>query len=134
MNLEEAKAGARKKIEEDYMELRRNFEADNFEAMADILGEYTVLISPQGERLQGKDSLARFWKGEKKVGVAALEFDLKHLHVREIKDVIKKEKPEDNIVHVAHETSEFRLITESKNCTGDWQRPLLHPNKCVWEP
>ncbi|GAH47092.1 unnamed protein product, partial [marine sediment metagenome] len=63
-----------------FVELKKEFKESRFDKIADLMGDNTVLGTPQGERLKGKDSLARFWRKEKERGITDVDFTLKYHH------------------------------------------------------
>jgi len=108
-----------------------------FDKMADLLGDNTVLITPQGERLKGKDSLSRFWRKEKERGVTDVDFTLKHHYAIKVADPIEQPDKLDTIVHVGHAIIEYHLKNPKEggtltNKTGILTLSLRHPRRCVW--
>jgi hypothetical protein len=154
MKLEEAKAKLVGKIKgydkvyDDYEayceELRNYFQAGQFKKMAKLLGKYTVLATPEGKRLRGKCSLAKFWRSAKKKegpGTHDIDFEEKCVYIRPIakENQIAKKDPDKTIVHAAHLIIEFHIISKTpgetaRNSTGSYAQTLPHPNGCQWEP
>jgi len=107
-----------------------------FDDMADQLGDNTILTTPQGVRLKGKDSLSNFWRKEKGRGVIRVEFIKKHLRAIKVADPI--EQGEDTIEHVGHAIIDYHLITIQgegtlTNKTGTFTMSLRHPRSCEWD-
>ncbi len=123
----------KEKIEADYKELKSFFEKGDFQAMVHLLGEHAILSSPEGERIQGMEGLLDFWK-RARMTASTVSFRLICPYVRRVSKVIPQPDPENNILHVGHEITAFRLLSESSNSTGTWTRALLHPQRCVWSP
>ncbi len=119
--------------------LKREFNKPKpkFDDMADLLGDNTVLATPQGERLKGKESLSRFWRKEKDRGVIDVNFTLKHQYVIKVAELI--EQDEDTIEHIGHAIIVYQLISPPKlgasltNQTGTFTLSLRHPRKCEWD-
>jgi len=108
-----------------------------FDKMANLLGDNTVLATPQGERLKGKDSLARFWRKEKERGITDVDFTLKYHYVSEVSDPIEHPDPLYTIVHVGHAIIDYYLIKSKEERTSINQRGTLilsapHPRICEW--
>ena len=109
-----------------------------FDKMADLLGDNTVLATPQGERLKGKDSLGRFWRKEKERGVTDVDFTLKYHYAIKVADPIEQPDKLDTIVHVGHAIIEYDLKSPKEggtltNKTGTLTLSLRHPRRCVWQ-
>ena len=111
-----------------------------FDDMADLLGDNTVLATPQGERLKGKESLSRFWRKEKDRGVIDVNFTSKHQYVIKVADRIEHpDFPKDTILHVGHAIIVYQLISPPKlgasltNQTGTFTLSLRHPRRCEWD-
>jgi len=110
-----------------------------FEKMADLLGDNTVLATPQGERLKGKESLSRFWRKEKDRGVIDVNFTLKYHYVIKVADPIEQPNKLDTIVHIGHAIIVYQLISPPKlgasltNKTGTFTMSLRHPRICEWD-
>ena len=122
-------------VEDRLENLAEKFEESEFDVMADLLGDNTILVTPQGKRLKGRNTLGRFWREEKKRGVIRVEFIKIHLRAIEVADPI--EQGENTIEHVGHAIIDYHLITVSgggtlTNRTGFLTINLLHPRICVW--
>ena len=138
-NLDQVKKEYRGKIDEDYKKLKRHFKKNRFAEMAEILGDNTILVSPEGERLQGIACVKKFWEKEKAYGATDVNFESKGVFVYKVKRVVEKPEPGETVVHASHEITAFKLITEvggeiQKNCDGSWGRSDRHQDSCVWEP
>jgi len=121
-----------------FLELKEKFKELRFDKMAVLLGDNTVLATPQGERLKGKDSIARFWRKENKRGVIDVDFTLKYHYVSEVADPIEQPDPIDTIDAVGHAIIDYHLINPTEggtltNQTGTLTLSLRHPRKCTWE-
>ncbi len=121
-----------------FLELKEEFKDLRFDKMADLLGDNTILATPQGERLKGKDSIARFWRKENKRGVMDVDFTLKYHYVSIVADPIEKLDPKDTIDAVGHAIIDYHLINSTEgetltNQTGTLTLSLRHPRKCTWE-
>ena len=108
-----------------------------FDKMADLLGDNTVLATPQGERLKGKDSLGRFWRKEKERGVTDVKFTLKYHYAIKVAEPIEQPDELDTILHVGHAIIEYDLISPKEggtltNKTGTLTLSLRHPRRCEW--
>ncbi|MBN1273949.1 MAG: hypothetical protein JXB26_16920 [Candidatus Aminicenantes bacterium] len=127
--------GLMARLNSDYENLRELFLQGFFDQMAEILGDYAVAVTPQGERLKGKDCLKRFFRNEKAKGVQTLIFEPVTFFACEAKDVVlKREDEKTSIDYTAQEVTRFRLMTEKKNNTGYISRTLCHPKTCEWHP
>jgi len=107
--------------------------------MADLLGDNTILVTPQGERLKGKDSLSRFWRKEKQRGIMYVDFTLKYHYVTEVVDPIEQPDPQDTIDAIGHAIIDYHLIYPKEggsltNQTGTLLIIPLHPRRCTWGP
>jgi len=132
-----------KDIEERlFVELKKEFKKPKprFDKMADLLGDNTVLSTPQGERLKGKDSLSRFWRIEKERGITDVDFTLKYHYVSIIEDPIEQpDNPQDTIDAVGHAIIDYHLLVIPKeggilkNKTGTLTLNRRHPRRCEWE-
>jgi len=123
-----------------FVELKKRFKGiePGFDKMADLLGDNAILTTPQGERLKGKDSLARFWRKEKKQGVIDVDFTLKYHYVSQVADPIEQPDPQDTIDAVGHAIIDYHLITDKgegtlTNKTGALTLSLRHPRRCTWK-
>jgi len=133
-----------KKFEKDikerlFVELKKRFKEiePGFDKMADLLGDNTILVTPQGERLKGKDSLARFWRKEKYQGVMDVDFTLKYHYVIMVADPIEQPDPQDTIDAIGHAIINYHLINPKEggtltNQTGTFTLTLRHPRICEW--
>lgn len=128
-----------KYIKEKLAKLKKEFEKPKprFDKIADLLGDNTILATPQGERLKGKDSLGRFWRKEKERGVTDVDFTLKYHYVSEVVDPIELDPEEDTIDAIGHAIIEYHLITPKEggtltNQTGTLTLSRRHPRDCVW--
>jgi len=122
-----------------FVELKKKFEEFKFDKMANLLGDYTILATPQGERLKGKDSLSRFWRKEKERGVIGVDFILKYHYVIMVADPIEQPDPQYTIDAIGHAIIEYRLINLKGEEILANQRGILiiilsHPRLCVWDP
>ena len=123
------------RLKKDHEDLTKLFHQNFFERMTDILGDYAEVVTPEGERVKGKDCLKRFFRNEKARGVQTLIFKPVTIFTCQIKEVIlNREEPEKSIDFTAHEITHFRLLTEKKNNTGYLSRTLCHPKTCEWHP
>jgi len=123
-----------------FVELKKEFKEPipRFDKMADLLGDNTILTTPQGERLKGKDSLSRFWRKEKYRGVMDVDFILKYHYVIMVTDPIEQPDPQDTIDAVGHAIIDYHLInfTEGGIITNQKGTLILserHPRMCTWE-
>lgn len=121
-------------LKKDYEELQKYFHEEKYGEMARTLGEQVILASPEGDLLRGKGCLVRYWRGERERGVRRLEFNPVYIYVQKVTKPVERKDAENTVLHVAHEISEFRLISEAQNSTGSWTRTLPHPRICEWEP
>lgn len=128
-----------KYIKEKLAKLKKEFEKPKprFDKMADLLGDNTILVTPQGERLKGKDSLGRFWRKEKKRGVTLVKFNLKYHYVSEVADPIELDPEDDTIDAIGHAIIDYHLITPKEggtltNKTGTLTISGRHPRRCEW--
>ena len=124
-------------IETRFVELKKEFKDSKFDKMADLLGDNTVLATPQGKRLKGKVKLSKFWKKQKENGITEVDFILKAYYVSEIADPIELDPEENTIDAVGHAIINYRLITINgegtlTNTTGTLTLDERHPRRCVW--
>ena len=120
-----------------FVELKKEFKESRFDKIADLLGDNTILGTPQGERLKGKDSLARFWRKEKERGITDVGFTLKYHYVSEVSDPIEHPDPQYTIVHIGHAIIDYYLIKSKEERIPTNQRGTLtlcapHPRICEW--
>ena len=120
-----------------FVELKKEFIESRFDKMADLVGDNTILATPQGERLRGKNSLSRFWRNEKERGVMDVDFTLKYHYVSEVADPIEQLDPQDTIDAVGHTIIDYHLISPTEggttNQTGTLTLNLRHPRSCEWD-
>jgi len=121
-----------------FVELKKAFKESKFDKMGDLLGDNTILATPQGKRLKGKDSLSRFWKKEKDRGVTEVDYTLKYRYVSIVADPIVQPDPQDTIDAIGHAIIEYHLITLKKggiltNRCGSLDHSARHPRSCVWD-
>jgi len=121
-----------------FVEFKKEFKGSRFDKIADLLGDNTVLGTPQGERLKGKDSLARFWRKEKERGITDVDFTLKYHYVSKVSDPIEHPDPQYTIVHIGHAIIDYHLIKSKKEETLTNQNGTLticapHPWMCEWQ-
>ena len=124
-------------IEELFDDLESAFENSEFGEMADLLGDNTVLATPQGKRLKGIAKLSKFWRKQKENGITKVDFILKVHYVSEVADPIVLDPIEDTIDAVGHAIIDYRLITINKggtltNRTGTLTLDERHPRRCTW--
>lgn len=131
MKREEAKKYFMAKVQEVYDKLKEFFEAGEFSKMGELMGNSTILFSPKGERLQGKDCLTLFWERERK-RARTVDFRLEYIYTREAQE--PEDRGEKTIEHFAHIITEFHLISSEKNHTGSFSNNLLHLRPCILEP
>jgi len=129
---------------EEYIEakldaLEREFEKSKprFDKMAELLGDNAVLATPQGERLQGKDSLERFWRKEKVSRTTKVEFPEVIRYIYDVADPIILDPEEDTIVHIGYAIIEYHVKTVNgggtlRNKTGTLTLNARHPQRCTW--
>jgi len=125
-------------IKELFVELQKEFKELHFWEMADLLGDNTILTTPQGERLKGKGSLSRFWRKEKERKVIDVNFTLKHIYVIKVAGPIELDSKEDTIDAVGHAIIDYHLITSKvggvlTNHTGTLTLNAQHPRTCEWK-
>ncbi len=123
-----------------FVELKKEFKEPipRFDKMANLLGDNTILTTPQGERLKGKDSLSRFWRKEKERGVMDVDFILKYHYVIMVAEPIEQPDPQDTIDAVGHAIIDYYLINSKKgliltNLMGTFILSGKHPRMCTWE-
>jgi len=136
---EDLKEGFKEYIEEKLETLVQEFEKPKprFDKMADLLGDNAVLATPQGERLQGRDSLERFWRQEKVSRITKVEFTQKIRYISTVEEPIELVPVDDTIVHVGYAIIEYRVKTVNgggtlTNKTGTLTLNARHPRECVW--
>ena len=71
-----------------FVELKKAFKESKFDKMGELLGDNTILATPQGETLKGKDKLSKFWKKEKEGGITEVDYTLKYRYVSIVADPI----------------------------------------------
>lgn len=125
-----------KEVEDRLKKLKNEFKESKFDKMADLLGDNTILATPQGKRLKGRDTLGRFWREEKERGVIDVKFILKYHRAIKVADPI--EQGENTIEHVGHAIIDYHLISAEEggtltNQTGFLTLSLRHPRICEWE-
>jgi len=140
-NIKDLEEGFMAYIEEKLVALEREFEKPKprFDKMAELLGDNAVLATPQGERLQGKDSLERFWRKEKGRGVTQVDYTQQIRYVSIVAEPIKLDPEEDTIDAIGHAIIDYHLITVNgggtlTNKTGTLTLNARHPQKCTWRP
>ncbi len=123
-----------------FIKLKKEFKGlePGFDKMADVLGDNIILATPQGERLRGKDSLARFWRKEKERGITDVDFTLKYHYVIMVTDPIEQPDPQDTIDAIGHAIIDYHLINSKEggiltNQRGTFILSEKHPRKCTWE-
>jgi hypothetical protein len=137
LNSKEEEIKLKGKIQDDYEKLTKYYQEGRFGRMAEILGDNTVLISPEGMFIKGKRHLARYWRSVKASGKNRVVFRSIFVYVNELKPAREVKDPRKVFLHGGHEISEFRLISRDatgkvENCTGTWGRGVAHPLSCVW--
>jgi len=122
-----------------FVELKKEFKEPQprFDKMANLLGDNTILATPQGERLKGKDSLGRFWRKEKERGVIDVDFTLKYHYVIMVADPIEQPDPQDTIDAIGHAIIDYHLINRKEggtltNYTATLTLCAPHPRRCEW--
>ncbi|MFC2166458.1 hypothetical protein ACFLQZ_00660 [Acidobacteriota bacterium] len=105
-------------------QLKSAFESGDTHAMADLLGDYTVVAHPDGERSQGKGKISAFFKFERGTK-STIEFDVISTYTREVSD---PGAADDDIWHIGHAVIGFT------GCLGTMALTTCHPRSCVWEP
>jgi len=122
-----------------FVELKKEFKEPipRFDKMANLLGDNTILTTPQGERLKGKDSLSRFWRKEKERGVMDVDFILKYHYVIMVADPVEQPDPQDTIDAVGHAIIDYYLINSKEvgiltNQRGTFILSKKHPRMCEW--
>jgi len=122
-----------------FLGLKKAFKEFKFDKIGNLLGDYTILATPQGERLKGKDSLSRFWRKEKEQGVIDVDFTLKYHYVTMVADPIEQPDPQDTIDAIGHAIIDYHLINLKEggiltNECGSLIFCTPHPRVCVWDP
>ena len=122
-------------IEALFDDLEGKFRESEFDEMAELLADYTILATPQGKRLKGKWNLSKFWRKVKNNGTTEVDFTSLLHYVSEVTEPI--EQGEDTIDAVGHAIIEYRLITLKKGGTLTNQKGTLalnrrHPRICEW--
>lgn len=131
MKREEVKKYFMEKAKENYDKLKELFEAGEFSKMGELLGNSTILFTPKGERLQGKDCLALFWERERK-RARTVDFRLDYVYACEAQE--PEDRGDRTIEDFAHVITEFHLITTEKNHTGSYSYNVLHLRPCILDP
>ena len=126
-------------IEALFDDLEGKFEESEFDEMAELLADYTILATPQGKRLKGKWNLSKFWRKVKAGEEVTVKFTLQRHYVSEVTEPIELPDEQDTIIHVGHAIIEYQLITPEEggtltNKTGTLTVSLRHPRMCIWEP
>jgi len=119
--------------------LKKAFKEFKFDKMGNLLGDYTILATPQGERLKGKDSLSKFWREEKERGVIDVDFTLKYYYVTMVAVPIEQPDPQDTIDAIGHAIIDYHLINlkEGGTLTNECGSLIFcpsHPRRCEWGP
>lgn len=130
------------KIEQDYENLSCYFKESKFMDMANVLGESAIIVSPEGEIIQGKEDIAQFWsdmknkaeKEPKKEEYVELKIKIKRAFITDIEKIKVKDKIYDS---VAFETFKFHLIRKKEgeklqNISGRGDRRSRHREDCEW--
>ena len=125
-------------IEELFDDLESAFKNSEFNEMADLLGDNTILATPQGKREKGKANLSKFWRKQKEKGITEVVFNLKEHYVSEVAEPIELDPIEDTINAIGHAIIDYRLITiigggTLTNKTGTLVLSARHPQKCTWD-
>ena len=120
-----------------FVELKKAFKESKFDKMGELLGDNTVLATPQGKRLKGKDNLRKFWKKEKEGGITEVDYTLNYRYVSVVADPIVQDPPEDTIDAIGHAIIDYHLITLKKggiktNRCGSLNHSTRHPRSCEW--
>ncbi len=120
-----------------FVELKKAFKESKFDKMGELLGDNTILATPQGETLKGKDKLSKFWKKEKERGITEVDYTLKYRYVSVVADPIEQPDPQDTIDAVGHAIIEYHLITLKEEGTltnrcGTLDHSARHPRRCEW--
>lgn len=118
-------------IDEKNAKLMEKFNADDFDGMAESLGENTVLVKPNGKRIREKKLIKEFFKNAKKMGKwEEVTLEKTHAIVIEHKFVIFGQK----YSHIGIEVSKFFFSgsprrSEPGFITNVW----LHRDECDWD-
>ncbi len=130
------------KYEKDFMahleglfsELRAHFMDGDFEEMADLLVDRTVLYMPTGKRITTKGELLTFLKERKSPDVFDLRFTLEFSKVFMVAEPI--DRGMDTIDAIGHSIITYHIIEKKgeaiTNTTGSAEYDAPHPKKCVW--
>jgi len=129
-----------KNIKENlFVHLKKEFKKPEpgFYDMALLLGRYSIITTPQGDRIMGKDSIVRFWRKEKERGVMDVDFTLKYYYVSILADPIEKLDPQQTIDAVGYAIIDYRLMYTKggkilTNQTGTLTISFRHSRICVW--
>jgi len=150
-HMEKAKSLAEKIIKMKG-KIRTHFEsgqAEDFEAIADLLGENATVITPQYKKVQGKKGILQLWrmareeamkKAEVKKGKVSLEVRIDNIFLTDALGLKEVEVNEKKVAYdcLAYVIWEFRIIIKeggeiSQNETYVLSQPILHQNICEWE-
>lgn len=117
-----------------FAELRANFKEGDYEKIAYLLVDRTVLFTPTGERITVKGDLLNYFKGTKRAKVIDLRFTLVFNKVFMVAEPIDKDK--DTIDAIGHAIITYHLIEQTgettTNTTGSLAYSARHPSRCVW--
>jgi len=127
----------REKIEEQHKKLKalfglgiKNQDREAFQEMGRLIGEHTVLGTPQGQRITGGEAIGLYFENLAKSGHFALEFVLKFLWVSPTLDPVPTKVKTDIVVEVGYFIAEFRLHGNPSEKVGGLCGALVHIGGC----
>jgi hypothetical protein len=124
---------------DDYLDgffgqLSSHFKERNFEDMAELLANSTVLYTPQGKRITTKGEFLKFFMGEWRPEVIDLKFKVVCSEVFEVADPI--EKGQETIDAIGHAIFTYHIIKKTgetiSNQEGSGGHGAEHPSSCIW--
>lgn len=115
------------KIKSNNFELSTLYRDGNFADMSSIFGDDTVIVTPKGDKIQGKEEIKKFWEGIKSRGITDVTFKTINIF---ISDVI--EENSNKYQHVAYEIGEYSYVDKENLTKGSYIHIRWHVRFCTW--
>lgn len=116
------------KIDTQNGNLKDKFSNKDFKGMADALGESTIVVKPNGQKIKNWRKIKNFWK-DKRSKWDKVTIQRKYTIVVPHKFVINGVK----YAHIGIEISEFVFESNPNSESGEIMHVWMHREECEWD-
>jgi hypothetical protein len=116
------------KIDRQNGDLKEKFSKKDFKGMADVLGDNTIVVKPNGQKIKTWRKIKNFWK-EKRSKWDKVTIQRKYTIMVPREFVINGVK----YAHIGIEISEFVFESNPNSEFGEIMHVWMHREECEWD-